>query len=204
MVARRAPAAEEAAAKEAGRTPPTPRPAAARARAEADAAEAEAAEAEARRRAEAEAAALAAARALGPRPERCSRARAATRCSARRAARARAEGAALVEPPDEAAGAVRARRGRRRAARAARAAARATWWRARWRVPEMRRDDAVLVGVVAGATLTLPLLVLTPGAAGDEFKVGLFDRSKRVVVGGGLRWNTDDEPEFSLSKTGAL
>ena len=67
----------------------------------------------------------------------------------------------------------------------------------------MRRDDAVLVGV-AGATLTLPLLVLTPGGAGDEFMVGLFDRSKSVVVGGGLRWNTDEEPEFSLSKKGAL
>ena len=78
---------------------------------------------------------------------------------------------------------------------------RVRWWSGQWRVPEMKVEDAVFVGVLPGEGPTLPLAVLTTvEGRTDQVKLGQLDRATRAIVGGGMQWRADSAPEYSLSK----
>ena len=109
---------------------------------------------------------------------------------------------ALVAPPGEAA-ALCSKAAWPPGAEGARLAAvkRVQWWSGHWRVPEMKAEDAVFVGVLPGEGPALPLAVLTPvEGRTDQVKLGQLDRATRAIVGGGMQWRADDAPEYSLSK----
>ena len=78
---------------------------------------------------------------------------------------------------------------------------RAQWWSGYWRVPEMKVEDAVFIGVLPSEGAVLPLAVLTPvEGRTDQVKLGQLDRATRTIVGGGMQWRADSAPEYSLSK----